>query len=310
MAVTPGDLVTQHSTNFQTLFQTGYNQEVAVVEATLSPLIMDIPLDDNQGNTVQLDWLGAAPQMERWVDEKKAAGIGNNAWSARVERFHASMEVDLDAFRDARFNQYEIRLREMTQNAARLPYNLVSDLIAAGNTALCYDGQYFFDTDHSERDSGTQSNKLSGGGVATLAALKTDYYKGVSALMGFKDDKGVPMQPTNFRPLLWIPNNAGMIELFEQLQAGLLISSGETNVLANRFDLVTDPRLSGTDWFMFRRDRVMKPFIRVNREKANYRDNFTATTGDPFERRIGKASVEARLKLAYMMWQTAVMIDN
>src|SRR5690349_18370767 len=118
MPVVPSDLATQWSTQFETLFQAEYNQQQAVTEAEFGPLMMDLTLPDHQGNTVQLDWLGAAPQMQRWTDEKKAAGLGKHAWSVSVERFQASIEVDLDAFRDARMNPYEPRIREMSQNGA------------------------------------------------------------------------------------------------------------------------------------------------------------------------------------------------
>ena len=40
--------------------------------------------------------------------------------------------------------QDEARIREMAQNAARLRYNLLSDLIQNGSSRNCYDGQAFF----------------------------------------------------------------------------------------------------------------------------------------------------------------------
>lgn len=311
MPVMPSDLATGWSTLFETLFQAEYNQTIAVERARLDPLVMEIPLGDNMGNTVQLDWLGAAPQMQQWVDEKVAAGLGKYAWSAVVRNYQASIEVDLNAFSDARTNPYEPRLREMSQNAARLRYNLLSALITAGAAAggECYDGQYFFDTDHSEGDSGTQSNALTGAGT-TQANIETDFYAAKSALMGFKDDKGVPLQPGEFRPLVWIPNSPTLEQRFRTLQGATTISQ-TTNVLAGGFDLVVDPSLTdATDWYMFRPSGAMRPFIVVNREDANYRDNFAATTGDPFERRIGKASVEARMVATYGMWQKAVKVTN
>src|SRR4051812_42680173 len=100
----PSDLAQQWSTNFETLFLTEYSQQVAVEEARMAPLILEIPLGDNMGTTVQLDWLGAAPQMRQWTDEKRAQGLGKQSWSATVNRYEASIDVDLDAFHDARFN--------------------------------------------------------------------------------------------------------------------------------------------------------------------------------------------------------------
>jgi len=309
MAVVPSDLVTQWSTEFETLFLAQFNQSVAVERARLEPLIMEIPLGDHMGNTVQLDWLGAAPQMREWVDEKQALGIGEHNWSVRVKRYEASMDVDLDAFRDARFNPYQPRLLEMAQNASRIRYNLISDLVVGGAATKCYDGQNFFDTSHSEGDSGVQSNKLTGTGT-TAAALKADYYSAYTALCGFKDDKGVPMAPSEFRPLIWAPNSAALIQQFEDLRGAPLISNS-TNILANRFDLVIDPRLTdANDWYMFRTDGAMRPFIVVNREEPHYRDNFASMADDVFKRRKGMASVEARLAATYGLWQKAVQVVN
>lgn len=308
MAIVPGDLTTQWSTLFETLFLQEFNQSVAVERAKLAPLIMEIPLGDGMGNQVQLDWLGAAPQMREWVDEKRALGLSRYSWSVTVKRYEASVEVDLDAFRDARFDPYEARLREMAQNASRLRYTLVSDLIGAGGATACYDGQYFFDTDHSEGDSGTQSNRLTGSGTSQ-AGIETDFYAAKSALMGFKDDRGVPIAPTEFRPQVWIPNNAALEQRFRTLQGATLISQ-TSNVLAGSFDMVIDPRLTGSDWYLFRTEGAMKPFIVVNREEAAYEDNFAAPGDDVFRRRRGMASAVARMAATYGLWQKAVMIDN
>jgi len=310
MAVVPSDLTVQWSTDFETLFLAEFNQTVAVERARLDPLGMEIPLGDHQGYKVSIDWLGAAPQMRQWKDEKRPGALSNYTWEVEVLDYEASIRVNMNALRDARFNPYEARIREMAQNAARLRYNLLSDLIKGGAAKKCYDGQFFFDTDHSEGESGVQSNKLTGTGTSA-AQVKTDYYTAYAALCGFKDDKGEPLQPADFRPLIWIPNNATLVERFEELQAALLVSNS-TNVLANRFDLVKDPRLTdANDWFMFRVDTPMKPFVVVTREEPNYADNFTTQgSDDVFLRKTGTASVEARMAATYGVWQKAVAVVN
>jgi phage major head subunit gpT-like protein len=307
MAIVGSDLVTQWSTLFETLFLNEFNQSVAVERARLDPLTMEIPLADGMGNQVQLDWLGASPQMREWVDEKRAMGLNKYSWSITPKRYEASIEVDLDAFRDARFYVYEPRLKEMAQNASRLRYNLISDLIAGGATANCYDNQYFFDVDHSEGASGTQSNKLTATGQSQ-AQVEADFYSAKSALMGFKDDQGIPMAPNDFRPLVWVPNNPTLEQKFRVLQGATVISQ-TSNVLANAFDLVVDPRLgSGTSWYMFRTDGVMKSFIVVNREEAKYEDNFASQSDAVFKQRKGMASTVARMTATYGLWQKGVMV--
>jgi phage major head subunit gpT-like protein len=308
--IVPSDLATGWSTRFDTLFQMQFNQSVAVIDTQMNPLIMPMELGDFQGNKITLDWLGASPQMRPWTDEKRAIGLGKYSIDVVVSRYEATVEIDLDALRDGRGNIYEPRIREIAQNGSRLPYNLVSDLIARGKTGTCYDGQNYFDTDHSEGDSGTQSNKLTGSGTSS-SQLEADYYAAKSALMGYKDDKGVPLHPYDFRPLVWIPNNKTLVQGFQKLRGQELTGNGESNVLRNQFDLVIDPRLTDQDdWAMVRPDTVMKAFLRVNREPVHYVDNFGTGHPDVWGRRVGQAGAEGRMAMAYGMWQTAVLTTN
>lgn len=70
---------------------------------------------------------------------------------------------------------------------AKQSYDRLLAEVIEGN-GLCYDGQNFFDTDHSEGASGTQSNYQ-----ASSYALALDKTKlVVTAMRGFKDDTGAP----------------------------------------------------------------------------------------------------------------------
>lgn len=311
MPLVISDLAAALSTRYEVLFQASYNDGVAVDREMLSRIAMPVELGDFQGNRIDLNWLGAAPQMREWADEKRAAGLNRFSLSVEMRRYEASIEIDLDAFRDARYNVYDSRIREMARNAGRLEYNLLSDLIGAGDAAgsTCYDGSLFFSATHQEGLSGVQSNLLAGTGVSA-AQIAADFYAATARLLGFRDDQGATLQAQPFRPLVWAPNNPELVQRFEELRDAQLLSQS-SNVLAGRFDLVVDPRLaSSTDWFMFRTDGVTKPFLLINREEARYEDNFASADPDVFRRRTGMASVVARKRATYGMWQHAVKINN
>ena len=310
MPIAPSDLVTQWSTQFETLFLTEYNQNITIEMAILNQILAQEDLPDFQGNTLQMDWLGAAPQMRQWVDEKRAQGLNKQKWAVSVANYEASVDVDLNGFKDARNNPYGRRIQEMAQNAARMPYNLISDLIKNGAATKCYDGKNFFATNHSEGSSGSQSNLLTGSGGDTIDHITTDFYAAKNALRTMRDDKGEVMTSQDFRPLIWLPANPALEQLFAQLKAATLIAN-TSNVLAGSFDYVVDPRLTdANDWHMFRTDGVMKPFIWVNRETPHYTDNFDSKSDDVFKRRKGMASVEGRFAASYMMWQKALKVAN
>lgn len=316
MPVVSSDIASYWSTTFEVWFQATFNPSQGVEAARFNQLVMDLDLPNFGGNRINLNWLGAAPQLQEWVDEKKAHGLNRYEWEILVKRWEATIEVDLDAIADARGNVYEFRMREMGLNASRHRYNLISALLSGGAASLGYDGQYFFDTDHAEGSSGTQSNKLTGSGTS-LANVTTDYYAAKSKLMQFLDDQGEPFWVGDFRPLVWFPaGNATLFQHFMELKGATLVSGAAgvaaSNILVNDFDLIPDPKLASNsnDWYMLNPEGEMKPFVAVNREAIHYEDNFGSNHPDIWSRRIGQASSVGRDNIAYAMWQKACMIDN
>jgi phage major head subunit gpT-like protein len=316
MPVVASDIASYWSTQFEVWFAGSFNTSQGVEADRFNRLIMDVDIPNFAGNRLNLNWLGAAPQLREWVDEKQARGLSRYEWEILVKRWEATIEVDLDVLADARGNVYEFRMREMAQNASRHRYNLLSSLLSGGDAALGYDGQYFFDTDHSEGSSGSQSNKLTGSGTS-LANVTTDYYAAKAKLMQYLDDVGEPIWVGDFRPIVWFPaGNATLFQRFMELKGAALVSGAAgvaaSNVLVNDFDLAPDPKLSSAsnDWYMLNPEGSMKPFVAVNRETIHYEDNFGTGHPDVWSRRIGQASSVGRDNIAYAMWQKAVMINN
>lgn len=307
--IAPTDLAAKISTNYEVLFRAAYNDAIAVKKAQFSGLVMELDLPDFQGNKFNLNWLGASPQIQRWVAEKRAQELNKFEWDITVVDWEATVRINLNALKDARWNIYEPRIKGMARNAARHEYNLISELLRGAETGLCYDGQYFFDTDHVDGASGSQSNEITGAGTSQ-ANIETDYYKACAKLQGFLDDKGQVMNPDNFRPIVWIPNDPTLKQRFQTLKLAGLISQ-TSNILVNDFDLVVDPQLTdATDWYMMRDDSELKPFIHVSREGFHYEDNFGSGSEAVWSSRVGEASCVGRDAMTYGMWQSAVIVKN
>ena len=60
----------------------------------LSRLFMEQELGDNQGDRVDLNWLGAAPQLRSWEDEKRPVGFNNHNHLVIAGDFEATVEID------------------------------------------------------------------------------------------------------------------------------------------------------------------------------------------------------------------------
>ncbi len=218
-------------------------------------------------------WLGMVPAMREWVDGPNAKGFTSNGVTIENKLFEASVAVNIDDIRRDKSGQFMARINELPGRAQQHRAKLLSDLIIAGESTACYDGQYFFDTDHSEDDSGTQDNDLvfdisdngtSGTATAPLAnTIQGAVLKAVQAIMGFKDNKGQPMNEGAFEFDVMVPATY-MGETIKALTMPL-VGGGDSNVLlSNAFRLtpVINPRLTWTTKLaVFRTDGATKPFI-------------------------------------------------
>ena len=175
--------------------------------------------DSNQESETYA-WLGMAPAMREWIGGRDAKGLRENGITIKNKTFEGTLEVLLDEIRRDKTGQVMLRVSELARRTNSHWAALLSSLIIAAESALCYDGQYFFDTDHSEGDSGTQDNDLTGAAATntqpTAAEAEAALLACVAAILGFKDDQGEPMNEDAqvFRvliPAVFLPPFASVI---------------------------------------------------------------------------------------------------
>ena len=290
-------------TEYDVAFWDSYNSFMGL---DLSRLFMDQALGDNQGDRIDTNWLGAAPQMREWEDEKRPKAFNNHNHMVIAKDFEATVEIDRNAFKDGKWRQYEARIREMADNARRHRWKLVSELIT--DNGECYDGQAFFSATHSEGASGVQSNLVTGTGTS-YDQISADYFSVRGRMRKLKDDQGEFWGDITPDFVLAPPE---LEEKFAKLRDATLVSGGDSNVLKGRFDYEIDPRLSDTnDWYAFHTTRPTRPFIWLEREEphpVNLIDPQASV--EAFMRKRLFYSVEARRRAAYGLWQYAMKVTN
>ncbi len=153
--------------------------------------------------TESYKWLGQVPQMREWIGGRLAKGLREKGLSITNKKFESTLEVDADDFRRDKTGQILIRAGELVERALAHWNGLLSDALLVGHSTVCYDGQYFFDTDHNEGASGTQLNELAATQVPALNVTTTTAPtpdEAAKAIMGmiaymlaYKDDQGEPM---------------------------------------------------------------------------------------------------------------------
>lgn len=142
-------------------FKTTFNEAFAGVKGTAERVSMPVPssvAEETYG------WLGVFPKMREWIGERHIKNLQAHGYTVKNKDFESSVEVDRNNIEDDQYGVYNPMMAEMGRSAAAHYDELVFALLASGFSTLCYDGQYFFDTDHPV---GSASVSNSGGGAGT-----------------------------------------------------------------------------------------------------------------------------------------------
>lgn len=271
----------------------------------------------------QYPFLGQNPRMREWINGRQAKGLRSNSLTITNKHYEATLEIALRDLRRDKTPQLQARISEFADEGDAHWGTLVSTLIQNGASATCYDGQYFFDTDHAEGDSGTQSNDITVDISALPAAvhgtttspsteeMQQAIVKGVAQLLSFKDDRGRPMNSNARRFLvtvpvsLWIPAVAATTAI----ATAALQQNLNPNLMAGiQVDVQMLPELTWTDSFaVWRTDSPIKGLIRQNETDpmVKMKDENSEFAFDNDAIQIG---IDAWRGADYGLWQRACYV--
>jgi phage major head subunit gpT-like protein len=113
-------------------------------------------------------WLGDIADLREWIGDRVVNALALHDYAIRNKKFEQTIGVSRDAIEDDTYGIFGPRFSMLGDNAKRHPDRLIFALLKAGFATLCYDGQYFFDTDHSVVVNGVETSvSNSGGGAGT-----------------------------------------------------------------------------------------------------------------------------------------------
>ena len=157
MIINSGNLQTLYR-GFNAAFRDGFGQAMA----DHMPFTLDVT---SMTRTEEYGWLGQFPGLREWVGERVLRGIREHSYTIRNRKFEATVEVSRDDIEDDHYGVYAPLFAEMGRSGAAHPCELTFGQLKSGFATPCYDGQYFFDTDHPGPDGASISN--TGGGVGS-----------------------------------------------------------------------------------------------------------------------------------------------
>lgn len=153
-----------NSGNLQTLyrgFNAAYKEGFGQAPADHAEVTMDVV---SSTRTEEYGWLGQSPSLREWAGERVVRGIAEHSYAIKNRKFENTIEVGRDDIEDDHYGVYAPLFSEMGRAAAAHPCELVFGLLKDGFEKKCYDGQYFFDTDHPVEGKSVSND---GGGAKT-----------------------------------------------------------------------------------------------------------------------------------------------
>jgi len=252
-------------------------------------------------------WMDRFPRMQRWIGEKAVKQLQGHGYTVVNEDWEATIEVDRNDIEDDNLGVVGPETQMAGHSAKQLPDEIVFELANQGFTALCYDGQPFFDADHPVGDGKGGEVSVSNKGtaalaVSTLAAAKASYGAARTAMRGFKDDEG---RPLGVRPnVLLVP--PALEDIGRTLLTAERLEDGKPNIYKDTAELVVGDWLtSDTAWYLLDTTKPVRPFIYQERKAPAFVAMTDINSPDVFHRRKFQFGAEARAAGGYGFWQLA-----
>ena len=291
-----------------------YEDTLAKVQPQLDLVFFHAESDKSQE---QYAWLGAAPVMEEWKGDRKVTEIPAYDFTIKNKVYTSGVKILKDDHRRDKKGNIQQLIQEIPMGAARNPLILLADLVNNGGTELCYDGQFFFDDDHSEHLSGSQDNNI----TTDISALAVTNHgdvttpsveefigavlKSIRTMLAFKNDQGQPMNQFASEFLLHVP-----IAYSDVAYAAVGLTTldhGKNNILKRfKIEVLVDPLLTAADtFFLYRTDGTGKPFIHQVEVDVVF-DALAETSEQAVKSRHYEYYAEKIESIGYGKWQYAV----
>lgn len=128
-----------------TTMKARFNAGLKVTEEQWKQIAM---LISSSGASNTYEWLSQFPAFREWVGARTHKVAKETAFTVKNRKFEATLDIPREKIEDDNYGMYGDIAQSYGLSVLDLKNDLVFGLIAAGFANVCYDSQFFFDTDH------------------------------------------------------------------------------------------------------------------------------------------------------------------
>lgn len=146
------------TTGFTALFNNAFSATESHLDK-IATVLTSISAEEVHG------WIGNFPGMREWVGDRHIGNPEAFSYNIKNRTFESTFAVSREDIEDDKIGMYSPTATQIGELAKTHPDELLFELLKNGFAQRCYDGQYFFDTDHSVAGASV-SNMQAGSGPA------------------------------------------------------------------------------------------------------------------------------------------------
>ncbi|MGF1775897.1 Mu-like prophage major head subunit gpT family protein [Vibrio nomapromontoriensis] len=153
-------------TALYTAVKTNFNQGRSTYNALWPQLATLVP---STTMTENYAWIGEFTTLREWIGERQINRMKQYGYTLQNKKFEGTEAIPSEYVEDDNYGLLMPKFADMGYAAATHPDQKLFELIQTGFSEACYDGQYFFDTDHPvgrEGETTSVSNFQTGAGSA------------------------------------------------------------------------------------------------------------------------------------------------
>lgn len=142
-----------------------FNQRFASTTPLFGRVAMDVSSTGKENEYPKLDEL---PAFREWTGDRKIHDLSAMTFAIKNKSFEKTIGIDRDDIEDDNIGVFTPVAQQMGQDTAEFPDELTFGLMRQAHQVRCYDGQYFFDTDHpgyNEQGNEISVSNLQAGGA-------------------------------------------------------------------------------------------------------------------------------------------------
>jgi len=142
-------------------YNSAFKQGLGAAQPQWQDVATQIPSSTRENHYA---WLGQFPKLREWLGDRVIKSMAAYDYTIKNRKFESTVGVPRDDIEDDTYGVFTPLMEEMGRSAMTHPDELIFSLLAAGDSTECFDGQYFFDTDHPVAGKSVSNVETGGSG--------------------------------------------------------------------------------------------------------------------------------------------------